>query len=63
MEYFGAGYARGDPVRFLLHHANVEYTMVEYDFETWGKMKAEGKDGEFHGTGRLQFFFPFDSKS
>ena len=21
------------------------------------------KDGEFHGTGRLQFFFPFDSKS
>ena len=52
IEYFGMGYARADPIRFLLHHANVDYEYVGYDFETWGKMKAEGKGGEFGGLPR-----------
>ena len=30
--YFGLGYARADPIRFLLHHANVEYEYVGLDF-------------------------------
>ena len=41
------GYARADPIRFLLHHAKVDYQYIGYDFEQWGKLKGEGKGGEF----------------
>ena len=47
VEYFGLGYARGDPIRFLLFHANASHQFVGYDFEQWGAMKAQGKSGEF----------------
>ena len=43
VEYFGMGYGRADPIRFLLHHAKVDYQYIGYDFEQWGKLKAEGK--------------------
>ena len=43
------GYGRADPIRFLLHHAKVDYTYEGLDFEQWGKLKMEGKDGEFGG--------------
>merc|ERR1712016_181905 len=33
VEYFGLGYARADPIRFLLHHAKVDYQYIGYDFE------------------------------
>ena len=53
VEYFGLGYARADPIRFLLHHAKVDYQYIGYDFEQWGKLKGEGKGGEFGGLPRL----------
>jgi len=53
IEYFGMGYGRADCIRFLLHHANVDYEYVGYDMETWGNMKATGKGGEFAGLPRV----------
>ena len=47
------GYGRADPIRFLLHHAKVDYQYIGYDFEQWGKLKAEGKQGEFGGLPRV----------
>ena len=52
LEYFEV-YGRADPIRFLLHHAKIDYEYVGYDFPTWGKIKAEGKNGEFGGLPRV----------
>lgn len=53
IEYFDAVYARSDPLRFLLHHAEVEYEFVGHSFEKWGTIKAAGLQGEFGGLPRL----------
>ena len=53
VEYFGMGYGRADPIRFLLHHAKKDYQYIGYDFEQWGKIKGEGKGGEFAGLPRV----------
>ena len=53
VEYFGMGYGRADPIRMLLHHAKVDHQYIGYDFEQWGKLKGEGKGGEFAGLPRV----------
>ena len=57
VEYFavppGLGYARAGPIRFLLHHANQRFEMIEYTFEQWGPLKMSGKGGEFGGLPRV----------
>merc|ERR1712083_770066 len=52
VEYFDAGYARADCIRFLLHHAHVDYKYVGYDFGTWPKVKAIDPP-EFGGLPRV----------
>ena len=47
------GYGRADPIRFLLHHANVDFEYVGYDFAKWGELKGSGKGGEFNGLPRV----------
>ena len=53
VEYFGQGYGRSSPVRFLLNHAKCDFEYIGYDFPTWGKIKGEGKGGEFGGLPRV----------
>jgi len=38
--YFGA-YARAEPIRMLLNHANVQFEDVRISFEQWGTLKAQ----------------------
>ena len=52
LEYFEDFYARCDPIRFLLHHAKVDFKYVGHTQAAWGKIKAEGKNGEFGGLPR-----------
>ena len=52
VEYFGL-HGRADPIVFLLSHAKVEYKRINVTNEEWGKMKAEGKNGEFGGLPRV----------
>ena len=35
VEYFGMCYGRADPIRFLLHHAKVDYEYVGYEQAQW----------------------------
>ena len=38
LHYFNL-YARGEPIRFLLHHAGVEFEDHEITFQEWPKVK------------------------
>ena len=53
VEYFGLGYARADPIRFLLHYHKIDYQYIGYEMEQWMKLKGEGKGGEFNGLPRV----------
>ena len=35
VEYFGLGYGRADPIRFLLHHAKIDYQYIGYEMDQW----------------------------
>ena len=54
IEYFEV-YGIADPLRFLLHREKVDYELVIYDLEAWGKLKKEGKGGEFGGLPRVTY--------
>ena len=47
LEYFGP-FGRADPIRFLLHHARVDFDDVTISQEEWGNIKNTEAAGEFN---------------
>lgn len=41
--YYFQGYGRAEPIRMLLAHAKEQFEDIQYSFEEWAKVKAEGK--------------------
>ena len=41
--YFDQLYAKGEPIRFLLHYAGVKFEDVRLSWEEFGKMKKNGE--------------------
>ena len=55
VEYFGMCYGRADPIRFLLHHAKVDYEYVGYEQAQWGQIKGTPAAGEFGGLPKVTY--------
>ena len=49
VKYFDGIRGRADPIRFLLHHANVDYEYVGLTFPEWGALKGSPQCPEFSG--------------
>lgn len=47
ISYFKAGHGRAEPIRALLHHANVQWTEAPIGLPTWLVRKSTGNTGEF----------------
>ena len=47
LEYFKGGHGRAEPIRVLLHHANVRYVETPVGIPTWMMRKGTGNTGEF----------------
>ena len=55
VEYFGFAHNRVDPIRFLLHHAKVDYEYVGYEQAQWGAIKGTPAAGEFGGLPKVTY--------
>ena len=47
IQYFKGGHGRAEPIRVLLHHANVQWVEAPIGFPTWLMRKGTGNTGEF----------------
>ena len=47
IEYFRGSLGRAEPIRVMLHHANVDFVEDPVSFPGWGMRKVTGNTGEF----------------